>query len=273
MILYELLQKPKPYEIAASIWTDEHIAAQMLCAHLNPDIDSASYNPKRMERVQSFLYDRLELSPEKKLIDLGCGPGLYTKYFAQRGIAVTGIDISINSIEYAKKSAKELGLDIEYLIKDYRNSFGIDCYDAAMCVWEDYGVLSLEDRLKFLENIYKSLHVGGRFAFDVLADSVWDSLKEDASWYTSESGFFRSYPHTVLHKTWLYPEQRSFCNSDIVIDDTITAYYIHQTLFTPQRVTEELSKAGFYVENILGGLDGIPYDEKSKQIGIVAIKR
>jgi len=273
MKLYELLQKPKPYEFASSIWTDKHIASQMLSAHLNPDIDAASYSPKRRERVQSFLYDRLVLSPGKKLIDLGCGPGLYAKYFAQNSIIVTGIDISENSIEYAKKSAAEEGLNIEYLVKDYRNSFGIDCFDAAICVWEDYGVLPPKDRVTFLKNVYDSLHKGGKFALDVLSDSVWDSFNEDSSWYTSESGFFRAYPHTVLHKTWLYPKERSFCNVDVVIDDTITAYYIHQTLFTPKRITAELENAGFIVESILGGLDGMSYSDKSQQIGVVAIKR
>ncbi|MDF2803240.1 MAG: cyclopropane-fatty-acyl-phospholipid synthase [Anaerocolumna sp.] len=272
MNLYDILQKPEVYNYGESIWTDAYIAPQMLLAHLDSLTDAASYNVERIHKVQSYLVNRLELVAGKNLIDLGCGPGLYTNYFGKLGVHVTGIDISESSILYAKEQAMKAGVDISYLVSDYRNPFGTNCYNSAMCIYEDYGVMSQKDRIAVLNNVNKALKYDGRFALDVTAASVWDTLSEDSNWYSLGKGFFRPHPHVVIYKRWLYPKEKAYCDAHVVIDDNITVYYTFQTLFTPESISGELKQAGFIVEDILGGLDGTPYDEKSSQIGIIARK-
>ena len=39
----------------------------------------------------------------KKILDLGCGPGLLTKYYFDQGFDITGLDFSKNMIQAAKK--------------------------------------------------------------------------------------------------------------------------------------------------------------------------
>lgn len=273
MNLYKFLQKPEVYKSGESIWTDSYISPQMLLAHLDSMNDAASYSLDRKHKVQHYLQNRLELHTGKKLIDLGCGPGLYSHYYGKHGVNVTGIDISVSSITYAREQATLDNVDINYLVSDYRIPFGTDCYDSAMCIYEDYGVMSYEDRMKVLNNIYQGLKVGGKLALDVTAASVWDSLSEDTNWYTQDTGFFRPHPHVVIYKRWLYPEEKVYCDAHIVVDDNITIYYTYQTLFTTTRISEELMQAGFVIEELLGGLDGTPYNEQSKQIGIIARKK
>lgn len=273
MNLYDILQKPEVYHYGESIWTDNYISPQMLLAHLDSLTDAASYNLERMNKVQSYLQKRLELKKGVKLIDLGCGPGLYTNYFGKLGVNVTGLDISAASISYAREQAAKEGIDITYQVSDYRNPFGSNCYNSAMCIYEDYGVMSYKDRMTVLSNINQALKRGGRLALDVTADSVWNTLSEDGSWYSQDTGFFRPHPHVVIYKRWLYPDHRAYCDAHIVIDDNITVYYTFQTLFTPERITEELTNGGFLVEELLGGLDGRSYDEKGKQIGVIAYKK
>ena len=55
----------------------------------------------------------------KKLLDLGCGPGIYAELFAERGFDVTGIDISGRSIDYAKENTVKKRSNIKYYQKSY----------------------------------------------------------------------------------------------------------------------------------------------------------
>ena len=277
MNLFSLLQKPQPYEADTSIWTDKFINPKMHEAHLDPSHDAASFCPERREEICVYLFNELNLSAGKKLLDLGCGPGLYSQRFAQEGIIVTGIDISEYSLSYAQKKADEAGLDINYVLSDYRETFGLAEYDAAVIIYKDYGVLSYNDRMVFLKNVYSSLRVGGKFAIDVHSEKMWVSLvadiNEKQSWYTEESGFLRPHPHTVINKTWLYQEEKASCDVSVVIDDEVTRYITYDTYFTPERITSELEEAGFSVDVILNSLDGTQYDGNDVQLAVIASKR
>ena len=110
------IEKPKIYEKGtAFMWTDEHISKQLLNIHLNPDIDLGSRKKSTIEKTANWILDTQKEKGKLNILDLGCGPGLYTEIFAKAGHNVTGIDISKNSIEYAKKCAKDKKLDITYL--------------------------------------------------------------------------------------------------------------------------------------------------------------
>ena len=41
-----------------------------------------------------------------KILDLGCGPGLYAELLAKKGHSITGVDFSENSIQYAIRQQK-----------------------------------------------------------------------------------------------------------------------------------------------------------------------
>jgi 2-polyprenyl-3-methyl-5-hydroxy-6-metoxy-1,4-benzoquinol methylase len=103
-------------------WDDEHISKGMLEAHLNPDWDAAS-------RKHSFIGASVKwlsgVIPAKgKILDLGCGPGLYAKRLSDVGYDVTGMDFSKRSIAYAKsRDAKTEYIYKNYLELDYNAIF------------------------------------------------------------------------------------------------------------------------------------------------------
>ncbi len=53
------------------------------------------------------------------ILDIGCGTGNYSIWFAKNGCNVTGIDFSSNAIEIAKKKAK--GMKIEFVCDSIMN--------------------------------------------------------------------------------------------------------------------------------------------------------
>ncbi len=113
--LIQLQTKPEPFSPGEPLfWDDPHISSQMLKAHLDPEVDAASRRPETIEQTVTWLIDHIQLQSGQTVLDLGCGPGLYSVRFAQRGITVTGIDYSHRSIDYANQSVENSGLPISF---------------------------------------------------------------------------------------------------------------------------------------------------------------
>jgi 2-polyprenyl-3-methyl-5-hydroxy-6-metoxy-1,4-benzoquinol methylase len=69
------------------------------------------------------------------ILDLGCGPGLYTSRLARLGHTCTGIDFGPAAIAYARTAAAEGQLDCSYRLEDLRSAaFGGD-FGLVMCVF------------------------------------------------------------------------------------------------------------------------------------------
>lgn len=98
--------KPGLYEKGTSfMWTDNYISKQLLNVHLNPEIDLGSRKMTTIKSTAEWILKIKQEDKELEILDLGCGPGLYSEIFSQSGHKVTGVDISQTSIDYAKKEA------------------------------------------------------------------------------------------------------------------------------------------------------------------------
>jgi len=77
-------RKPVLFEKTDSnIWTDPYIQQQMLKEHLNPISDGASRKQESILKIADFILKQSK--PKSRLLDLGCGPGLYTSLFKDKG--------------------------------------------------------------------------------------------------------------------------------------------------------------------------------------------
>ena len=64
--------------------------------------DFTTLEPKMVAVYESVL-DELEIGDETRLLDVGCGPGLFLRLAAQRGATVTGIDAAAPFVEIARE--------------------------------------------------------------------------------------------------------------------------------------------------------------------------
>ncbi|OMF85011.1 hypothetical protein BK147_32520 [Paenibacillus sp. FSL R7-0337] len=97
--LFSLARQPVLWQRSVEpLWNDGHISKQMLEAHLNPDWEAASRRHSDIDCSVKWL-SRL-IPPGSRILDLGCGPGLYTKRLFEQGYNVTGLDFSRRSIAY-----------------------------------------------------------------------------------------------------------------------------------------------------------------------------
>ena len=213
-------EKPKIYEKAtAFMWTDKHISKQLLNIHLNPDIDLGSRKKSTIEKTANWILNTQKEKGKLAILDLGCGPGLYTELFAEKGHKVTGIDISKNSIEYAKKSAENKKLDITYLNTSYLEvDLESDNYDLVVLIYTDLGVLTPTERESLLEMIFRVLKKGGTFIFDVLKDREIEKKTSPKTWEVSNNGFWKESPYLALSESFFYQEEKVILFQHIIVD-------------------------------------------------------
>lgn len=216
--LLSLTKRPKVYETGSStMWTDPYISRQLLKYHLASDNDMASRSSEKIDLIVDWI-DQMLGKSNIDILDLGCGPGLYAERFAKKGHKLTGIDFSENSIKYAKKSAAEKNLNIEYIQMDYRELKIKEKYDLAVLIYLDFCVFNPDDANIVLQNIYRSLKTKGMLLLDVINERNIDSKIMPQSWEVEESGFWKESPYIALSRGYHYPQEKLLLNQHIVID-------------------------------------------------------
>ncbi len=254
--LIQASKKPDIYTTGTAImWTDDHISKQLLNVHLSQDTDLASRKAPAIETTVNWILDQAPPKP-LTILDLGCGPGLYTERIAQKGHKVTGMDFSAGSIAHAKKSAGQKDLDITYLHQDYLTLDHENQYDLIIMIFTDFGVLTPDDRDRLLGKIYKALKPGGIFIFDVLNLHWANSDSGSKSWDISGNGFWRPFPHLVLADSFFYEAEGVALNQHIVLDDEkgmeVYRFYIHT--FSNEDIKTITSDHGFHSTTCVDGL-------------------
>ncbi|MDM7973896.1 MAG: bifunctional 2-polyprenyl-6-hydroxyphenol methylase/3-demethylubiquinol 3-O-methyltransferase UbiG [candidate division Zixibacteria bacterium] len=70
-----------------------------------------------------------------RVLDVGCGGGLFAELLASEGAKVTGIDPSDESLAMARRHAQQVGLDIEYRAQELEHMARADPggYDLVSC--------------------------------------------------------------------------------------------------------------------------------------------
>ena len=266
--------KPEPFAAGEPLfWDDPHISQQMLKAHLDPQTDAASYQPEKIEQTVQWLVAQLEMGEETAVLDLGCGPGLYTSRLAQLGMSVTGVDYSRNSIAYARNYAQQHNLPITYRYENYLDLADQNQYDVVLLISGDFCPLSPANRQKLLGNIWRALRKTGRFVLDVTTAHLTYRVNKKR-WVVAEGGFWRPGWHLVLEEGFDYPETAVHLDQYAVIEanGNCAVYRNWVQEFTVESICAELEQNGFVVETVGSDLMGTPATAKSAFIGVVARK-
>lgn len=217
-LLEHLTGKPPLYEKGShEMWNDEHISKILLETHLSQDSDLASRRRPAIAKTVGWILGQPG-EENARILDLGCGPGLYCEMLAEKGYDVTGVDISKRSIDYAKNSAREKGLDIEYINMNYLDLTFQEEFDLVMMIFCDFDVLNPGERSLLLDKIYSALKPGGIFVFDTMNDKTPAAMNPgEKSWETAGSGgFWTDVPYLALTESFHYEDEKIILSQNIV---------------------------------------------------------
>jgi len=78
----------------------------------------------------------LKPAANARLFDIACGRGRHSIYFNSKGFDVTGIDLSIASIKYAKQYENK---QLHFYVHDMRYLFYVNYFDIALNLFTSFG--------------------------------------------------------------------------------------------------------------------------------------
>jgi ubiquinone/menaquinone biosynthesis C-methylase UbiE len=104
----------------------------------------------------------------KKMLELACGTGTCSIYFAKRGYNVKGLDISASMLEIARKRASREEVDIEFFEAAMQDFNFDETFDLVVCLFDSVNYILNKGELEScFNNTYKVLRKGGYFLFDI----------------------------------------------------------------------------------------------------------
>ena len=189
----------------------------MLVEHLSQPHDAASRRFEIIDRQVDWIHTSLLACQPTTILDLGCGPGLYTERLARLGHTCHGIDYSPASIEYAISIAHKEHLDCTYICQDIRQADYPYEAGLVMLLYGEFNVFRPVDANLILGKAWHALKPGGLLLLEPHPfDMVQQLGEKPASWYSSVGGLFSERPHVVL--------QENFWDGDS--NTATTRYYI-----------------------------------------------
>lgn len=124
-----------------------------------------------IENVTKFI----EIPAKAKVMDLACGKGRHSITLNQLGFNVLGLDLSEESIAYAKQFENE---HLHFDVHDMRKIYQENEFDAIFNLFTSFGYFeNEEENTQVFEAIKKQLKPNGIFVFDYLnADKIVKNL-------------------------------------------------------------------------------------------------
>ena len=191
---------PRPWAEGDNIpWNDPEFSARMLNEHLSQDHDAASRRSEAIDKHVEFIHHTILHRRKSSILDLGCGPGLYSTRLAQLGHTCLGIDFSPASIEYARQLAQQQALPCSFILEDIRRANYGSGHNLAMLIYGEINVFSRENAALILKNAWNSLDEGGVLLLEPHTfELIRNTGQGGRNWYTEESGLFSDQPHLVF---------------------------------------------------------------------------
>ena len=275
--LFEALERinarPEAYSryTADALWTSPDISEMMLRFHLDGDVDLASRRTEFVEASVDWIGESFDLGPGKRVIDLGCGPGLYANRLATTGAAVTGIDFSERSIEHARAAAEREDVKVEYLLGDYLRLDTDRRYDLALMIMCDYCALSPQQRAELLSKVSRLLEPGGSFLFDVYSLAYFATWEEQTSYGVGlMDDFWSASPYYGFLNTYRYDAEKVVLEKYTIVEsDSRTEYFNWFQHYDVESLSAEIEAAGLVIDQVFGDVAGEPYEEVAPEFAVV----
>ncbi len=104
------------------------------------------------------------IRPGERVLDIGGGPGRYAVHFAQRGCAVTLVDLSAENVRLARQKAEEANVALKTYVKNclQLGELQLGSFDHVFLMGPIYHLLDPADQTRAVETALSYLRPGGK---------------------------------------------------------------------------------------------------------------
>lgn len=204
-----------------------------------------------------------------KGIDIGCGSGYFTRFFAECGCEMTGVDISEEMLCAAEEKTRARGINARYVRGDIVNFKPIERYAFATACNDIFNYVPKDKLPKALKNAARSLQEGGVFVFDVssrkkLSTKVANCVSADDRENVTYLSFGKAEGDVVTMDVTLFVKR-----SDGAFDryDELHTQY----MYDEGEIVSALDAAGFDTLSVTGLFDEDKKD--ADRLCFLAVKR
>ena len=187
------------------------------------------------------------ITPEKTVVELGCGGGYYGMYFASRCKQYLGIDLSPVNITAFQNSIANAGLsNVDAQVGDATNLSNIPeaCFDVVLCLGPMYH-LNREDRRRCLSECRRICKPGGTIALA----------------FISQVGAMTKFGIAAGWDKVLTPDVDHFV-LDLGTDDASTDIFFYTM---PEEISSDAADAGLEIIT-MAGLDFLLFEDAIERL-------
>lgn len=139
--------------------------AEVVGDALDPETTAAQVD--QIERL-------LELEPGARVLDVPCGQGRLTTPLAERGYAMTGVDVTPGYLGEARRQAP----DVEWVERDMRELPWVGGFHGAFCYGGSFGYFDDAGNATFTGAVARALEPGSVFLVDThLAETIFPKFQ------------------------------------------------------------------------------------------------
>jgi len=200
------------------------------------------------------------LKNEKQILDLACGHGRHSHALAKKGYKVLGVDLLEDLIDYAKKEARQAGLEIEYQVADILDYRPVQKFAHILFLHNSMHYFNDDQASTLLKAAYNILEEKGSLFFDINSRDYYEahhtdkfafSIKEDSLVERYKFNFQTGVLNTSR------TEYRNGVRKDVSLDFKIRNY---------QEMEKLIIESKLKIKNVYGDWDGHEFSRDSARM-------
>jgi SAM-dependent methyltransferase len=264
---------PRPFDRDAELdWSDPAFSRRLLAEHLDQSHDGASRRRPLIERHVRRLRQLLP-DPPARVLDAGCGPGLYAVRLARLGYRVDGVDLGPAVIRHARREARAAGVagQARFEVGDVRELAGPPRYDAVVLIYYVLENLPVRGQVAALRRLRGVLLPGGRMVAELRLrpDQLPGRL---SAWEVVGSSLLGTRRQLLLSDS-VYDRTRSlFILREVAVfgDGSVAVQQTTSRLLGFEQIGDLFARAGMRVVRTFDGWTRYPASRLSDSVVVVA---
>ena len=217
----------------------------------------------------AFLQQMVTLPPGDRLLDVCCGHGRHATVLAERGLRVTGFDLSAPFLQVAQERARELRVPLALSRADVRFfPFPSRVFDMAISMFTSFGYFEDErENARVLKEVARVIKPGSRYILDLANLDYVRSQPATSDW---------EHEGTRVSTTYTYhePSRRARTHRAAFFPDGREEVYESSVrMYEREEIEGMLQQAGLQVVTLYGSYTGEPLHPSRKRMILISERK